>query len=278
MSCVLDKFRLNDKIALVTGGAGLLGKQHAKALAEAGARVVLVDVNKIAVYQVVKELQNELPEACFINEVADITIEDELYQLMERIEGTIGFVDILVNNAALNPKMTSGDDFRETSRVEFFELAQWNKELGVGLTGAFLCSKVFGVKMALAGGGVIINVASDLALIAPDQRLYRQSGRCEQQQPVKPVTYSVIKSGLLGLTRYLATYWADKGVRVNAICPGGVYNGQSDIFVERLSQLIPMGRMARIDEYRAAIVFLASDASSYMTGANLLIEGGRTAW
>jgi NAD(P)-dependent dehydrogenase (short-subunit alcohol dehydrogenase family) len=132
--------------------------------------------------------------------------------------------------------------------------------------------------MAARGGGVILNIASDLAVIAPDQRIYRKEGLAEDNQPVKPVTYSVVKSGMIGLTRYLATYWAAKNVRVNAISPGGVYNGQSDEFVQKLTNLIPMGRMAHVDEYKGAVLFLVSDASSYMTGGNLIIEGGRTVW
>jgi NAD(P)-dependent dehydrogenase (short-subunit alcohol dehydrogenase family) len=130
--------------------------------------------------------------------------------------------------------------------------------------------------MAKSGSGVILNIASDLSVISPDQRLYRKPGVAEDQQPVKPVTYSVVKHGLIGLTRYLATYWADKGVRVNAISPGGVYAGQPEEFVARLADLIPMGRMATLDEYKAAIVFLCSQASSYMTGQNIVIDGGRT--
>ena len=148
----------------------------------------------------------------------------------------------------------------------------------MGLTGAFLCSQVIGSEMARRNKGVILNIASDLAVIAPDQRLYRRDGLPRDQQPAKPVTYSVVKTGLLGLTRYLATYWADRGVRVNAISPGGVYNGQPDDFVSRLSALIPLARMARVDEYQGAILFLCSDASSYMTGANLVIDGGRSCW
>jgi NAD(P)-dependent dehydrogenase (short-subunit alcohol dehydrogenase family) len=186
-------------------------------------------------------------------------------------------VDILINNAANNPRVEqdAGVNF---SRLENFPIEQWSADLAVGLTGAFLCSQVFGSEMARRGHGVIVNVASDLALIGPDQRLYRKAGLPEHLQPVKPVTYSVVKSGLLGLTRYLATYWADKGIRVNAISPGGVYNGQPDEFVAKLSSLIPMGRMASVGEYGGAILFLCSDASSYMTGANLVIDGGRTCW
>jgi NAD(P)-dependent dehydrogenase (short-subunit alcohol dehydrogenase family) len=164
------------------------------------------------------------------------------------------------------------------ARLEHFPLALWNRDLAVGLTGAFLCSQAVGRHMAAHGGGVILNIASDLSLISPDQRLYRRHLLAEAAQPVKPVTYSVAKHGLIGLTRYLATYWADAGIRVNAISPGGVYRGQPDEFVERLTSLIPLGRMAAEDEYKAAIVFLLSDASSYMTGANLVMDGGRTCW
>ena len=152
----------------------------------------------------------------------------------------------------------------------------WNQDIAVGLTGAFLCARTFGEVMAQKGKGVILNIASDLALISPDQRLYRKSGLPEQAQSVKPVTYSVVKSGLIGLTRYLATYWADRGVRCNALSPGGIYVDQEEDFVQRLSQLIPVGRMATKDEYKAAVAFLVSDASSYMNGANLVIDGGRT--
>jgi len=170
------------------------------------------------------------------------------------------------------------DTDKTFSRLENFPLAQWDADLAVGLTGAFLCSQVMGTEMARRGKGVILNVASDLAVIAPDQRIYRQPGTPENQQPVKPVTYSVVKTALVGLTRYLATYWANAGVRVNAISPGGVFNGQPKDFVDLLTNRIPLGRMARIDEYRGAVLFLCSDASSYMTGSNLVIDGGRSCW
>jgi len=164
----------------------------------------------------------------------------------------------------------------ELSRLEHFPLEEWNRQISVGLSGAFLCARVFGSGMAERGGGVILNIASDLAVIAPDQRLYRKPGLPAQEQPVKPVTYSVIKTALLGLTRYLASYWAEQGVRANAISPGGVFNNHPAEFVERLAALIPMGRMAELSEYRAAVQFLCSPASSYMTGQNLVIDGGRS--
>jgi NAD(P)-dependent dehydrogenase (short-subunit alcohol dehydrogenase family) len=186
-------------------------------------------------------------------------------------------VDILINNAANNPRVEQPSEVN-FSRFEHFPLQQWNDDLAVGLTGAFLCSQVIGTEMAKQGRGVIVNVASDLALIGPDQRLYRKPGLPDHLQPVKPVSYSIVKSGLIGLTRYLATYWADRGVRVNAISPGGVRNGQPEDFLAKLSSLIPLGRMAAIDEYQGAILFLCSDASSYMTGSNLVVDGGRTCW
>ena len=220
---------------------------------------------------------SELWQSRVIGCEVDITSEADIAKTRDSLSEQNCEIDILINNASNNPKVesSSADQF---SRLENFPIEIWNNDIAVGLTGAFLCSKVFGPEMAKRGRGVIINIASDLALISPDQRLYCKQGVPDYLQPVKPVTYSVIKSGLIGLTRYLATYWVDYGVRCNAISPGGVYTSQPDEFVHRLSNLIPMGRMARIDEYQGAILFLCSDASSYMNGANLVIDGGRTTW
>ena len=188
-----------------------------------------------------------------------------------------GKIDALVNNAANNPKVENKEGVN-FSRLENFTLDMWQDDIGVGLTGAFLCAKHYGTAISRnPKGGVILNISSDLGLISPDQRLYRQPGLPDDQQPVKPVTYSVVKTGLIGLTRYLATYWP-KRVRCNTISPGGIYVDQGEEFVQRLSQLIPMGRMANKDEYKAAVAFLVSDASSYMNGANLVMDGGRSAW
>jgi NAD(P)-dependent dehydrogenase (short-subunit alcohol dehydrogenase family) len=269
-------FDLTDQVAIITGGTGLLGQQHAEAIARGGGIPVLADIRLNNIEPQSMEWKNRFGNlACAIQ--TDITQPDSVNALLKSVLDKFGRIDILINNAANNPKMEKTSDV-EFSRLEYFSLKQWEADIAVGLTGAFLCSQIIGREMARNKRGVIINVASDLAVIAPDQRLYRQPGLPEEQQPVKPVTYSVVKTGLIGLTRYLATYWAESGIRVNAISPGGVYNDQPEDFVRRLSNLIPLGRMANLDEYQAAIIYLCSDASSYMTGFNLVIDGGRSCW
>jgi NAD(P)-dependent dehydrogenase (short-subunit alcohol dehydrogenase family) len=271
-----DLFDMNGKVVIITGGTGLLGQRHAEAIASAGGIPVLADVRAEEVDPRDPAFVERFGEAASAVAV-DVTEPGSIRVALEDVLGRYGRIDGLINNAANNPKMESGSAV-EFSRLESFDLDQWQADLAVGLTGAFLCSQIIGGEMARRRRGVIVNVASDLAVIAPDQRLYRRPGLPEDRQPVKPVTYSVVKTGLIGLTRYLATYWADAGVRVNAISPGGVHQGQPEEFVERLSNLIPMGRMAHVDEYEGAIVYLCSDASSYMTGANLIVDGGRTCW
>ncbi len=271
----LKKFDLSGRIAVITGGAGLLGGQHARAIADAGGRPILWDINGRAARDAAVEI-GRTAGPCEAMEV-DITAPDQIARALQEILAVHGRVHILINNAANDPKV--GPDVDPSwSRLEHFPLAQWQRDLSVGLTGAFLCSQIIGQHMVEEGGGVILNIASDLSLIAPDQRIYRQDHLEETKQPVKPVTYSVVKHGLVGLTKYLATYWADKKVRVNAISPGGVYTGQPEAFVERLTGLIPLGRMAAKDEYCAAVVFLCSEASNYMTGTNMVMDGGRSCW
>jgi len=267
------RFDLSGKFAAITGGSGLLGREHAIALAGCGAMPVLLDIHKDTLQSAVEEI-HAATGIRPLTVVCDITDEQAILQAKEEIGVP---VSILVNNAANNPKVEGRAD-KPWSRLENFPIDAWNLDVAVGLTGAFLCSRIFGADMAAQGGGVILNIASDLALIGPDQRIYRQDGLAPENQPMKPVTYSVVKAGLIGLTRYLATYWAADGVRCNALCPGGVENNQDPSFVTKLTSLIPLGRMARREEYRAVVAFLCSEASSYMTGAIIPMEGGRTAW
>jgi NAD(P)-dependent dehydrogenase (short-subunit alcohol dehydrogenase family) len=271
-----DQFGLAGRVAVITGGAGFLGVRHAEAIASAGGIPVLVDIalDRATARARKIEADHGVPASAI---VADITDPAAVRSILDEVQARYGRLDILINNAANNPRMEARDDIA-WSRLENFPLDQWNSDLAVGLTGAFLCSQVLGSAMAKQGRGVILNVASDLSVIAPDQRLYMQPGVPADAQPVKPVTYSVVKTAMVGLTRYLATYWAGAGVRVNAISPGGAYNGQPEEFVQRLSNLIPLGRMAGADEYQGAVLFLCSDASSYMTGQNLVVDGGRSCW
>jgi len=273
----LSHFDLAGRVALITGGAGLLGQQHAAALLEVGCDVVLCDVAKESLDLVIDRLKKDFGPERAIGRYMDVTdlasIQDFADNMGERR------IDILINNAAIDSKVVADSSLSNPARLESFSLSSWNHEISVGLTGAFLCSQVFGSLMASDGrGGVILNIASDLSIIAPDQRLYSVEGLADELQPVKPVTYSVIKAGIVGLTKYLATYWCGKGIRANALSPGGVFNGQGALFKERLESLIPLGRMAHISEYRGAVQFLCSDASSYVNGQNIVIDGGRSVW
>jgi NAD(P)-dependent dehydrogenase (short-subunit alcohol dehydrogenase family) len=276
MKEVKNKFDLTNKTALITGSAGLLGIEHAKALLETGANVILTDLNKDDLVVACDNLKRDEAKGHIFYHVMDVTEQESIAEISNTLSSDGVRVDILINNAAIDPKVKENET-KEMTRLENFSLEQWNIELSVGLTGAFLCGQQFGAAMAKDNlGGVILNIASDLSVISPDQRLYRKEGLADEQQPVKPVTYSVIKAGLIGLTRYLATYWADKGVRANALSPGGVYTGQNEDFVQKLTSLIPMVRMAKVDEYRSAIQFLCSDASAYMNGQNIVMDGGRS--
>ena len=274
-----EKFNLTGKSALITGAAGLLGIEHASSLLESGARVILTDINKKSLERTLELLSCNFDNSKILSIVMDVSEKESIQVAFNQLKSLDIRVDILINNAAIDPKVTSKEDGLEATRFENFSLHQWNLELNVGITGAFLCSQLFGSAMAFDGkGGVILNVASDLSVFSPDQRIYRKEGLSEEQQPVKPITYSVIKTAMIGLTRYLATYWASQGIRCNALSPGGVNYQQGDVFVKRISELIPLGRMANRDEYRSAIQFLCSEASSYMTGQNIVLDGGRSTW
>lgn len=275
---VLDNYKISGKTCLITGGAGLLGQKHAEAVIEGGGIPVLLDISQEALNNALAGLKEKYPDTEISTHKVDIGNRGELIRVCDDVLKKYGHIDILINNAANNPKVEDKGANFGNIRFDNFPLDLWNGDILVGLTGAFLCAQVFGMVMEEQHSGVILNISSDLGIIAPDQRIYRKDGLEEKDQTIKPVTYSVIKHGLLGLTKYLATYWASQGIRVNAVCPGGVYNGQDEQFLGKLTNLIPMGRMADKDEYKATILYLISDASSYMTGATLIVDGGRTCW
>lgn len=275
----LTKFNLLNKNILITGGAGLLGLEHAAAILEVDGNVILTDVSEGDLSNAKKTLSKIFDESNITTLKMDVTSLSEIQKVMLHLSELGIRVDVLINNAAIDPKVSEGSGLNGTSRLENFSEDEWDAQLSVGLKGAFLCSQVFGAAMAGdSKGGVIINIASDLSVFSPDQRIYRKDHLDNHEQPVKPVTYSVIKSGLIGLTRYLATYWSEQGVRSNALSPGGIFLDQDDQFVKKLTSLIPMGRMAKKDEYRSAIQFLCSDASSYLNGQNVVMDGGRSVW
>lgn len=277
MSETLNKFSMEGKVVIVTGGAGLLGKRHSEAVAESGGIPILIDINGDAAKTASKDISARFNIPSMGLEV-DISKKDNICEALDLVLREFGRVNVLINNAANNPGFQTDCLDTSWSRFENFPVEIWDADIMVGLTGAFLCSQIFGRNMAEQGGGVILNISSDLGLIAPDQRLYKKPGLPDEMQPVKPVSYSVIKHGIIGLTKYLATYWADRNVRANALCPGGVFNDQPEDFVLKITNLIPLKRMARVDDYKAAVIFLISDASSYMTGQTLVIDGGRTCW
>jgi len=278
MSKDLDNiFSLNNRVIVITGAVGLLGRMHAEAVAAFGGIPVLLDIKLSELNEFEAEI-NAKYNIESVSYVVDITDEDQVKKNAKDIVDKFGRIDGLVNNAANNPKMEDSND-KNFSRLENFPLELWSLDIAVGLTGAFLCVKHYGSIIAEnKEGGSIVNISSDLGLIAPDQRLYRKENLSEVQQSVKPVTYSVVKTGLIGLTRYLATYWAEKNVRCNAICPGGVENGQSEAFINNVSSRIPMGRLAKPNEYQGTLIWILSDASSYLNGAIIAIDGGRSSW
>ena len=272
-------YDLAGRTALITGAAGLLGVEHAGALWDIGASVVMTDVDETALTAARNDRVAGIDPSQAHWHVMDVTSTESVMEVARQLQDRDIRIDILINNAALDPKVGGATGGTALVRLEDFSIDEWDSQVAVGLRGAFLCSQIFGGLMAEDGqGGVILNIASDLSVIAPDQRLYKDPRLPTDQQPVKPVTYSVIKTGLIGLTRYLATYWADSGVRANALSPGGVHADQDPDFVSMLTSLIPLGRMAHRNEYQAAIQFLCSDASKFMTGQNLVIDGGRSVW
>lgn len=269
----MTAFSLDGKIAVVTGALGLLGREHCKALHAAGATVAVCDVDEAGCAGFAAELGERAFGCAF-----DITVPDAVDAAVRRVVERAGTVHVLVNNAAINDMVekASADDTFELSKFENYPLELWNRSLTVNVTGTFLCSQRFGKVMADAGRGSIINIASTYGVVAPDQSLYR--GPDGTQKFFKTPAYPTTKGAVLQFTRYLAAYWGRAGVRVNAITPGGIENHQDPHFIASYSARTPLGRMAQRHEMGGALVWLASDAASYVTGANICVDGGWTAW
>jgi len=274
MQNVLDKFNLKGNTVLVTGGGGLLGRQFALALAQAGANVMLADLAYEAAADQAEVIRAEGLSAEAL--AVDVVDPDSTRAMVEQTLARFGRLDVLINSAALDPKFDPQHQSEQIANAfETYSLEAWRKALDVNLTGMFLASQAAVQPMLAQGKGVIINICSTYGINGPDQRIYI---RLDGTRSYKPVYYSVTKAGVLGFTRYLAAYYAGKNIRVNALTPGGVYNQHDEVFVKAYSAKTILGRMANIDEMSAAMLFLASDASSYMTGSNLIVDGGWTAW
>ena len=267
----MELFSLKNKTAIVTGSLGLIGKEHCKALSEAGANVVVADVNEKSCNEFAKTLQTES-----IGFSLDVTNHDSIKALRDKVLEKFSHIDILVNNAAINDMFENPKAAAEQSKFENYPLELWQKSIDVNLTGVFLCSQILGNEMAKQKSGSIINIASTYGISAPDQSLYiKEDGT---QSFYKPPAYSATKGAVIMFTKYLAAYWGKDGVRVNTLSPGGVENNQDEFFIKKYSAKTMLGRMAQPDDYKGALIFLASDSSKYMTGANLVVDGGWTAW
>lgn len=278
MSNINKLFNLKNKVAVITGGAGMLGSEYGKTLAAAGANIVLVDLDQGRCKDRAQEIEKEFGVKT-TGIKADISQKDEVENMAKVIEDRFGRADILINNAAFNcPASEAASCFNDFSD---YPLELWEKSLGVNLTGAFLCTqKIIKIMIKNDIKGSIINIASTYGVVAPDQRLYTNIKLPEDKTKrfIKPVDYSTTKSAILNFTRYLAALYGDKGIRVNTLTPGGVFDNQEENFVKEYCKRTPLGRMAKKDDYNGAILFLASDASKYMTGANLVVDGGWTCW
>ena len=272
-------FDISGRVAVVTGGAGLLGSEFCHTLAQVGATVVIADANEAAAARLARALIEEGHQAIAVE--TDVTNPASAEHMVAVAMQSFSHLDILVNSAALDPKFDPphaahhGPNSPGSGAFEDYPLEAWNQAMAVNLTGAFLCCQAAVRPMLDQGGGVIVNLSSIYGLAGPDQRIYQRPGQPPQY---KPVYYSVTKAGILGLTQYLSTYYAGKNIRVNALSPGGVFNGHDEAFVQAYSARAVIGRMAEKDEMNGALLFLVSDASQYMTGANLVVDGGWTAW
>lgn len=267
-----------NEFSIITGAGGLLGEQHALALAEAGFNLVITDIDKKKLHKLKIKLQKKFESQKIISYPMNISNEDEIIKMKIFLKKNKRKISVLVNNAAINPKMKSKIKKFKTGTIEDYSLNLLREEININLISAFAMIKHFGPEMAKNNKGSIINIGSDLSINAPDQSVYSKDDDIRKVKNFKPIGYSLSKFGIIGLTKYVSTYWAHKNVRCNALVPGAVENNQSKYLKKNVSKRIPLGRWARKGEYKRGLVFLAKDDSSYMTGQLLVMDGGRTAW
>lgn len=265
-----------NKFALLTGAAGFMGVEHAKALVEIGYNLVLLDLNFEKLLILKKKLL-KIKKIKILIFKSDIRSETEIFEVKKKLLKKKIFVSCLINNADLNPPMNLGK-LDESLKIEDYSIKKLNDEISVGILGTFNCCKMFGGEMAKRREGIIINISSDLGIIAPDQRIYNNNERILETKNFKPISYSISKHAINSITKYLATYWAHKNVRINTLIMGPILNKQKKFLIKNLNKRIPLNRMAKKNEFRKAIQFLASNENSYMTGQSLIIDGGRTIW
>jgi NAD(P)-dependent dehydrogenase (short-subunit alcohol dehydrogenase family) len=271
MSASPHTIDLTGRVVIVTGGAGMLGREYVAGIVAAGGRAIVADIDRAAARRVAARSDRSIALP------VDVSDSSSVSRMVRKVLKLCGRIDGLVNNAALDPKFDPQAAGKHSVPFENYPVELWNRSLAVDLTGMFLCAQAVAPAMLAQGSGAIVNVSSTYGLAGPDQRLYQRDDPAAEQA-FKPVSYAVTKSAAIGLTRYLAAYWGGKGIRVNTLSPGGVFNGHDDEFVRRYAARTPLGRMAARDEYTSALLFLLSDASSYMTGSNLIVDGGWTAW
>lgn len=269
-------FDISNKIVVVTGGMGQLGQEFSKTLLENRARVVILDtsISEVSLQSILKDYESN--DQLMLTQ-ADVTSKASLEKALQQVQEKWGQIPYgLINNAALDSPPNAPAE--ETGSFEDFPDASWDRVMDVNVKGVFLSCQVFGKAMADAGAGSIINIGSTYGMVSPDHRIYEYKQKNGRELFYKPVAYSASKSALVNLTKYIAVYWAKSGVRTNMIGLGGVFNNQDEEFLQGYCNKVPMGRMAHSDEYNGSVVYLISNASSYVTGATIMLDGGYTAW
>ena len=267
-----QKFLSKNKFSLITGASGLLGEEHAKALLEINHNLIITDIDIKKLKKLKIKLEIEYPDTKIVYLLMDVRNESSVIKVKNYIKKNKINLNVLINNAAIDSKVLKSNKMLNSGKFEDIKIKDWDNHIAVGLKGAMICSKILGQLISKnKSGGIILNIGSDLSVIAPKHSIH-------EKNIYKPVMYSVIKHGLIGLTKYIATYWHKKNIRCNTLSPGPVSNNQSNKFKKKISNEIPLGRMANKSEYKEAVKFLCSDSSSYMTGQNLIMDGGRSVW